>query len=371
MEPGSSGSCGGLHLRDSREFLPRVIIGADGRFVAAVVRALMWPASVVYGGVVALRNLMYGLGLLPVRRLPGPAISIGNVSVGGTGKTPMAAWVAQRLLEMGRRPAILSRGYGAKVGGDGVPRNDEAAMPAEGEGSVSHWCDPDRLRAAERAARGSGADCFVLDDAFQHRRAGRDLDIVLLDASVPRRAMRLLPRGALREPMSSLRRADVVVITHADLCEAARLEAMRGLIAGENPRACAAEAVHRAVSLSRLGGGDDEPAESVRDRRVFAFCGIGNPASFTLTLQALGAEVLGAAYYPDHHGYTQNDCDTIVAEAGQCGADLLVTTWKDAVKLGGMWSDERLRILKVEMAVVRGREEMLARIRGAVTRSGE
>jgi tetraacyldisaccharide 4'-kinase len=339
-------------------------MGAEAPPLAAMCQAAMYPFSVVYGVGVSLRNAAYGLHLRRAEKLPGPVVSIGNLSFGGTGKTPMVEWAVKQLLDMGRRPAILSRGYGARAGQKGEFATEECAVLAENLKGVPHRCDPDRLRAARHAHQEDGADCFVLDDGFQHRRAHRDLDVVLVDASAPRRAMRLLPMGSLRESLSALRRADVAVLTHVDLCTATTLRSFRRMAAAAAPAVPIAEAVHRPSCVVVLPGGTEAPAEALRGKKVLAFCGIGNPESFALTLQKLGAEVVGAVYYPDHHAYTDSDRAFLTSEAGRLGADLCVTTQKDAVKVTPLWQGGGLGVLKVEMEIVSGREMLLEKMQG-------
>ena len=340
------------------------MLGVDTRPLSMLCRAALFPFSLVYSVGVSLRNGAYTMRILRSEKLPGPVVSVGNISVGGTGKTPMVEWIAKQLIGMGKRPAILSRGYGAKTQHGGELVNEERAVLAENVGQAPHHCDPDRVRAGRLAAQ-EGANCFVLDDGFQHRRARRDLDIVLMDATAPPLGMLLFPAGSLREPLSSLRRGDVIVLTHADLCSEIKRQGFRRLVTKTAPGATLVEAAHRPTALVRAGGGAEESPDALRGKKVFAFCGIGNPESFARTLEKLGAEIVGAVYFEDHHAYTKADCSRMMEEAGKLDAATCVTTQKDAVKAASLWEGGGLSVLKVRMEIVNGREALIQKLRSA------
>ena len=302
------------------------------------------PLSLIFGAVAALRNRAYDQGLLRSHPLGLPTVSIGNLSVGGTGKTPMAAWIAQRLLARGIRPAILLRGYG----GD-EPMVHECLTP---EAIVV--ADPDRVRGAI-TARARGAQALVLDDAFQHRRARRDLDIVLLAAD-QRGSSRLLPAGPFREPPSALRRARALVITRkrASLAEA---EVVAARWSAENPAATVVIAALTPGELVRVGGDERCALAVLRGRSVLAISAIGVPADFEGQLAALGATIQSAAFV-DHHAFSPADVSKVVMRAA--ATDLAVCTLKDAVKLGGLWPRQgpTLWYLSQAVTVERGAGEL-------------
>jgi len=279
------------------------------------------PFSWLFAAATALRNSAYDRGLLPARPLGLPAISVGNLSVGGTGKTPMAAWVAQWLLTRGLRPAILLRGYGA----------DEPLVHERLTPEAIVVADPDRVRGAARALA-RGAEVLVLDDAFQHRQAKRDLDIVLV-AAEQSGSQRLLPAGPLREPIAALRRAHAIVVTRKS-ASAAEAEALASRLAQRIPSATVVIASLAAADLVRVGGTERQAASAVRGQEVLAVSAIGLPAAFEGQLSALGARVRSAAY-ADHHAFTDADVASIMARGGQ--AERVVCTLKDAVKLEGRW----------------------------------
>jgi tetraacyldisaccharide 4'-kinase len=279
---------------------------------------------------VALRNAAYDRGLFPVVGTAVPVVSVGNLTLGGTGKTPLVAWAARLLAGDGHRPAIVSRGYAAAAG----TTSDEALELARLLPGVPHVADRDRVAAVNRAAA-AGADVVVLDDGFQHRRLARSLDIVAIDATDPFGGGRIFPRGLLREPAAGLRRAAAVVLTRAVAVDAARRAEIRRAVAsacGDRQPGVWAEATHRPLAL-RSWTGAARPLEDLRGRRVAAFAAIGNPAAFRRTLADLGADVGAFRPLPDHHAYTDADRSSLAAAARAAGAGLVLTTLKDLVKV--------------------------------------
>ena len=297
---------------------------------AGLARACLALLEVPYTSVVCARNAAFDHGLLGVQTAPVPVVSVGNLTLGGTGKTPLVAWVASSCLAHGRRPAIVSRGYAAARG----ETSDEAAELARILPGVPHLADRDRAAAARRAAA-HGADVVVLDDGFQHRRLARDLDIVAIDATDPFGCGRVFPRGLLREPLSGLRRARAIVLTRADEVDAERRDAILAALAvahGARTPPVWAQARHAPQRL-RTAAGREVPLDTIRGRRVVGLSGIGNPAAFRRTLSDAGAEVVEFRAFPDHHAYSTADAAAVGAAAAAAGADFVVTTLKDLVKL--------------------------------------
>lgn len=297
-------------------------------------RALV-PLSWLYGAVTAARNAAFDHGLLPSYPLGLPAVSVGNLSVGGTGKTPLSAWLAQHLLSAGVRPAILLRGYG-----DDEPLVHERLTP----GAIV-VADPDRVRGAA-TARGRGAQVLVLDDAFQHRRAQRDLDIVLV-AAEQGGAHRLLPAGPLREPRSALGRAHVLIVTRKR-ATAAEADAVAAQWAAEQPALTVVVATLAPGDLVRVGGTERRAVASLRGAAVLAISAIGAPAAFEGQLADLGATIESAAF-ADHHAFTDADVGALAARAAASG--LAVCTLKDAVKLEGRWPRQAPALWYLSQAV--------------------
>ncbi len=256
-----------------------------------------------------------------------PVISIGNLTVGGTGKTPCVEYVARLLREHDLQVAILSRGYGVEAG-----RNDEAMVLEENLPDVPHYQGRDRVAFAAIAIEESESEVLVLDDGFQHRRLARALDIVLIDATDPWAAGYLFPRGGLREPRPNLRRAGLILLTRCDAVEAAVLSDLRATIQRLSPAVPLAQSIHAPLEL--LAGEARKPVEGLRGRPVAAFCGIGNPDAFRRTLIDLGADVRDFRAFPDHHPYSRGDVEELQRWAGEQAPDAwLVTTQKDWVKL--------------------------------------
>lgn len=327
-----------------------------------VARAALRLGSVPYAAAVRLRNHLYDHQILSVHHCPLPVVSIGNLSVGGTGKSPMVAWVAKWLRNHDLRVAILSRGYGQLDDG----RNDEALeleLKLPDVPHLQHW---DRIASARLASEELEMQVLILDDGFQHRRLSRDIDIVLIDATDTQAAERLLPAGLRREPFSSLARADIVVLTRADQASPNALTRLEKLVKKYQPRAVLAHASHRASHLM-AGLGIEIPLERLRDTQVLAFCGIGNPAAFFEGLTSLGAQVLATRAWPDHHAYTAADIDWLSNWERQYPAAKLICTVKDWVKIQEARIGHRdLWALTVEIAFLSGQVAIEARLQSII-----
>lgn len=276
-----------------------------------------------------LRNVAYDRAWLETTRAALPVISVGNLSVGGTGKSPLVAWLASYLRQRGVRVAVLSRGYGQLDNG----QNDEALELELALPDVPHLQHWDRIASAQLAAEELDMQLLLLDDGFQHRRLGRDLDIVLIDASEPAACRWLLPGGLLREPMSSLSRADVVVLTRAANAVQANYDKLLSDVHRRAPRALVVSANHRPKCLWSAAGGE-VGLDQLAPQSVLAFCAIGSPGSFFGSLTELGAQVLDTRTWPDHHPYSGADVASLAEWAQKFPqAQALVCTMKDWVKI--------------------------------------
>jgi tetraacyldisaccharide 4'-kinase len=285
---------------------------------AAIARAALSAAEVPYVAMMSARNALYARGVLRSHAIDRPVVCVGNLTTGGTGKTPVVRWLVEQLRARGHRPAVLTRGYrsNAPEGGD-----EQLLLHRLLGDDVPVQAEPDRIAGARAIARAHPeVDVIVLDDGFQHRRLARDFDLVLIDATNPFGFEHVLPRGLLREPVRGLGRASAVLLTHVELVDDEELSRVEARI-----RACnAAAPIYRARHEPNL--------EDARGRRVFAFCGIGNPEAFERQL-ARSATVVGSRRFGDHHAYSAFDLKAVCESARASGAQMLVTTEKDWVKL--------------------------------------
>ena len=300
------------------------------RLLVPIVRGLLWLASFAYSLVTFIRNQLYAFGWLKIHRAEVPVISIGNVTAGGTGKTPVVAYLARLLRERGLRVAIVSRGYGAVEGAV----NDEALELERLLPDVPHVQNRDRYAAIQLAVNELAAQVILLDDAMQHRRMHRDLEIVLVDATNPFGFGYQLPRGLLRESLSGLARADLLMLTRTNLVSDTEKKELTATVKRYAANTPWLETVHQPSCMERWPH-EELSIESWRGKRVLAFCGIGNPAAFRATLERLGLDVLDMRVFPDHCNYERADVEALQFWATQrkMGIDALICTAKDIVKL--------------------------------------
>jgi len=348
--------------------------------------AMLLPLSAaewIFRAVAGLRGSLYAGGVLRAARAGVPVISIGNLAVGGAGKTPAAMAVAARLLARGRRVAVLSRGYGAvrsdtRVVSDGQKvllsaedGSDEGVLVARRLPGVAVLCGPRRTELARLARGALGADVLLLDDGFQHRALARDLDVVVLDAGNPFGNGHLLPRGPNREPRNALRRAGLVWLSRVEGAAPEALEALRGLAheaTGHDP------VESRQQPLDVLDGrlASSYGLDSLRGRRVRLLAGIARPDAFRRTVEALGAIIAGERRFRDHHRFRDAELREVLGDRnGAHDGEWVLTTEKDAVRLGMEAAGHpRLRVLRIEAQVVRGEEVLGRALDAALARFG-
>lgn len=306
-----------------------IILGQRRDWRARLWRILFAIAAVPYGWAVAVRNWRFDSGRTPREQVPALVISVGNLTVGGTGKTPFVEWLARWFRQHGDRVVIVSRGYGAEAG----QRNDEALELEQKLPDVPHLQNRDRVQAARTAIEEFESQVVILDDGFQHRRLARDLDIVLLDALDPFGQGYLLPRGLLREPVRSLRRAQVVALTRADAVPLSVRMAIRERAQRYAPHATWVEVAHQPIAL-RGSDGREQPLAGLNGIPVAAFCGIGNPAGFRHSITASGYQLVGWREFPDHHAFTREDIQELENWGRSLSAGAFLCTHKDLVKIG-------------------------------------
>lgn len=354
MPPGRITS--GEEMLSARDF-KQIVSGQRRGVGASLLRGALWGASLVYGVGVNIRNRGFDTGRKPSEKIAVPVISVGNLTLGGTGKTPMVAWLARWFRERNLRVTLISRGYGAEAGA----QNDEAMELEQLLPDVPHLQNPDRVDAAKVAAEELAAQVILLDDAFQHRRIARDLDIVLIDATEPFGYDHLFPRGTLREPIQGLRRAGIVVLTRADMVSDAERTAIWDRIRGMELDAKLVEMRHQPSRLLNAGG-ESASLDSLRGQKVLAFCGIGNPSGFRHTLTEAGMDVVEVREFDDHHAFDGQDVDELGQWVSQ-HADIaaVICTHKDLVKVGiDRFGSTPLWALTIEASLVEGQAELEA-----------
>ncbi len=339
-------------MKPSREqSLLRLLSGETRGVGALLARGGLRVVEPVYAAMMTIRNFAYERGWIKSYALPAPAISVGNLTTGGTGKTPVVRWLGERLREAGFTPVILMRGY--RTGDCQV--SDEQLMLEDqlhrhkGRRILIH-AEADRVEGARHVAKHEEVDVFVLDDGFQHRRARRDFDLVLINALEPFGFNHVLPRGLLREPIGGLRRADAIILTRADQVSLDRVAEIERRIRSLHCGAPIYRARHALVAV--LENEDSLPVEVLGKRPFFAFAGIGNPGALDAQLTAFGETYCGGRWLGDHHDYKYADLEEITRLARERGAEGLVTTEKDWPKLRRMKLEMLgLPILRLAMAI--------------------
>lgn len=293
------------------------------------VRLLLWPLALVYGGYVRLRAWLYAKGWFKQRSLRGKVISVGNLSVGGTGKTPMVIWLAEYFLAQEKRVAILSRGYRGSPG-----TSDEIElMKHRLQDRVAFGVGKDRFAQGSSIEQQQPIDIFLLDDGFQHLPLARDLDILLMDATRPVHRSSLLPSGSLREPVSAMARADLLVFTRVEN----QPQAIATItILDEYPVFAAVTAL---VGFRLRGDAKLLQVHEIGVGPLFAFCAIGNPEAFFRDLESWGVPLAGKKSFADHHKFTETDAISLENAAKVAGAKAFVATEKDAQNLSGVIFD--------------------------------
>jgi len=357
-----------MNQKDFHNFLG----GDEKNAVSALVLQLLRFVSVFYRAAVELRNFCYRTRLFRTYRItpageatsdklqPGvPVISVGNLTTGGTGKTPLVVWLYGYLKNKNVKCAILSRGYKTAKG----RLADEPAILARNCPEAAVIVEPDRVAGAIKAVKSFDAGVLIMDDGFQHRRLARDLDIVTIDATLPFGYGRLLPAGLLREPVTELKRADAVVITKCDQTARYKLNKLKEKLRRCNGGIPIAETVHEAICAKTIGA-KEITLGRLRAKSIFAFCGIANPGAFLSTIKRLGLKLAGSETFDDHHRYTRDDIAKIFTQASLVNADLILTTEKDWSKTAlpaSARSDIAFAFLVIKLKFV-GEEEQITRL---------
>jgi tetraacyldisaccharide 4'-kinase len=330
-----------------REYLYKLATDKEKGPIAAIIKALLFVLSLFYGLSLSViiflrRRRLYSLGC--------KVISVGNITLGGTGKTVLVEYIARHLKEKGHKVAILTRGYkrkdtriqGQSATKSSLPEGDQAAsyeevgdeayMLAKKLNDIPVLVDADRIRAAKKAIQDYSADTLILDDGFQQWHIRKDLDIVTLDAQKPFGNKKIIPRGILREPLAGLKRADIFMLTKTNLHPDPR--ALKAFLESLNPCARIFESGHKPTGFIDLKHPQESiDAETLRGKSAVLFCGIGDPDSFAALLSSLGLNIAAFLKFADHHDYTRQDIDNIIKTAKEKSIDTIVTTEKDAVRI--------------------------------------
>ncbi len=351
----------------SAETFREIVSGQRQGLLPAALRMLLAAAEPVYGAVVARKNRRYDTGSLPITRVNVPVISVGNLTVGGTGKTPFVIWLAKWFLQQNIAVTLISRGYGQRCGPNDEAREIAATLP-----DVPQLQNPDRIAAAKHAIAAHQTEVIILDDAFQHRRLARDLDVVLIDALEPFGYGHLLPRGLLREPVANLRRAHVVALSRADAVSVGRREEIRSLVTQHAPQTAWIELAHQPVALIDHAG-RSAPLATWQGKPLAAFAGIGNPAGFQHTLSHCGLKVNAFRALADHQDYSPAVVESLATWLrAQSAIEAVVCTHKDLVKLPlAAIGQVPLRALQIELALTRGADELTKLLQQLLARSVE
>lgn len=350
------------HFRD-------ILSGSRRGLMAPCARLMLAAVEPVYGWAVRRKNLRFDDGHATAVRVDAPVISVGNLTVGGTGKTPLVCWLARWLREEGKEITLISRGYGSRGG-----PNDEALELAAQLPDVPQLQNADRVAAAREALARNPRQVLLLDDAFQHRRIARDLDIVLLDALEPFGYGHLLPRGLLREPIKNLSRAHVIGLSRADAVSESRRDEIRQQVEKLAPAVLWIELAHQPRGLIDHAGAKTD-LNTIRGQRVAAFCGIGNPAGFRHTLTQCGVDVAALREFPDHCAYAPPRVQELEAWLATAAKHREITavlcTRKDLVKIPHQQlAGVPLLAVEVEVEITRGKKELEGKVAGSISQYG-
>lgn len=336
-----------------KKFLLEIAQGKKKGLLVLALKPFLCILSALYGIIVRLTYLCYARGILPGYRPRVKVISVGNISLGGTGKTPFVKFLAGYLLKQGRKTAILSRGYSM----------DEPRLLEQGLPGARVVIGRDRVKSAKKMEDEGWAEVIILDDGFQHWRLKRDLDIVMIDSRIPFGNRRMIPRGILREPLACLRRADIFVLSKADMAD--NLVLLKEELSVINPGALVIESAHRPAYFYDMEG-DKKGLDALRGKDICLLSGIGDPDSFKESVAKLGAGLALIFEFPDHYGYKKEDILKIVELCRGKYIDTIVTTEKDLMRLPcvNFGREVKVLILKMELEVTVNEESLFNRVSG-------
>jgi tetraacyldisaccharide 4'-kinase len=344
-----------------RDFIYSLMTDKRDGGIYSVLKFILYVISLAYGVAILIRQLFYKFGIFKSEKVPLKIISVGNLTLGGTGKTPFVIWLIEMLdEEFDKRASVLIRGYGW----------DEQTMLKRKLPDTPIMVGEDRARSAHKAIKLYGSDTAVLDDGFQHWELSRNIDIVLIDSRNPFGNGCLFPRGVLRESKEALKRASVVVFTKIDK-KSVDLESVKRDLKNINGNLIFLEALHRPFYINDLKDRKDRPLEFLKGKRVVLLSSIGDPGYFADTVKSLGADIAEHIIFADHHNYDETDAAHIVKRCNERKFDFILTTEKDEVKLRRMslsFAGYPVMTLVIKMDVVLGKELLIDRLRSLYTR---
>jgi tetraacyldisaccharide 4'-kinase len=342
-----------------KQFALSTISGQNRGFAATSLRVATRAIEPFYATAMMLRNACYDRGIFQSHPLHRPTISVGNITTGGTGKTPVVRWLANQMLSLGHHPAILLRGYGSSPDSTSKKNSDEAQLLSSAL-NIPVQPNPSRIDGARVVLqKNPNVDLFILDDAFQHRRARRDFNLVVISATNPFGYNHVLPRGLLREPLRGLARADAFLITRQSLVTPGQLEETSQFLRQHHRDTPVYHCDHHHSGVHLPLTNQTLTIADLSSEKVFLLAGIGDPASFTRQIEHAGIKIIGNRWFDDHHAFTSADVSTIPASALPASA-LVLTTEKDWVKLKPIWPPGRpIGIVKLALRFANGDEESL------------
>ena len=341
-------------------YLTEIAFDRNRSIPALGLMPLLWLLSCCYWIAVVVKRGLYQAGILKIFRAPVPVFSVGNITAGGTGKTPFVVMLCRMLREEGFSPMVLTRGYMAGQGG----LSDEAEMLKELIGLVV-FTGADRVKSFTAAYHSRGFDCVILDDGFQQWGFARDLDIVLIDSEMPFGNGALIPRGILRESLGSLSRADMVVLTRSDRVPSKILAGLKSRVKGLTSRAVAAQGYHQVAGARDVFSGEKFALQDILGA-AGAFCAIGSPESFRHSLEALGVDIKVFVPFFDHYRFTRGDAGKIVSECRALGLEKIFITHKDVMKVREIrdaFAGIKLIVIDIEFILNHGKTDIISSIR--------
>ncbi|MDD4953476.1 MAG: tetraacyldisaccharide 4'-kinase [Candidatus Omnitrophica bacterium] len=340
-----------------REYLYKIATDKIQGFIPGLIKAAFFFLSIIYG--LSVRGAIFFSRIFPCR-LGCKVISVGNITVGGTGKTTLVEYIARYLKDSGHKVAILSRGYKRKSTSS-ENMGDEPYMLSKNLSDIPVIVNKDRASGALRAIIEYQTDTVILDDGMQQWRLRKDLEIIAIDAVSPFGNRHLLPRGILREPLSGLKRADIFILTKSDLAQN-NIEEIKGLLGRVNPRAKIFESIHQPLGFYQIGGKEELfSPRAFTGKPAVIFCAIGDPDSFEKTIKNLGIEVALSFNFPDHHHYGQKDLERITKVAQARNIDLIITTQKDAARLDRQLQ-ARILVLRIGIKITKDEDKFRDRL---------